>query len=280
MKLLLISPKKVYATERLVAESVKLDIQITMMDASELAQSNYDIDPANFDALYIRQAYLDFDRTASVEHLQGIISLAQKFQTTGKVVIDQTIAQGNLGLGKYEALMQLQKQGIAIPRTRFLSDATGPHFDFPVIAKWKYGFGAKHTYLLKTSNDLKKMEQKYPPAEIMIQEFVPADWEYKIITAGYRSLPVIIKLKTNHNKFLPDLSQHQTLSPREAPEVVALAEQASQILQRELAKVDILQAGDQFYVLEVNRWPGLQYFETITKHNAAADFLQYIQGRI
>jgi glutathione synthase/RimK-type ligase-like ATP-grasp enzyme len=296
MRLLLLSPKNVYATKRLALESRGLGIQLTTIDIAELMLQNYDIDPADFDALYIRQAYVDFKHQASDDHLQQIIGLAQRFKSLKKVVADESIAEGDLGAGKYEALLRLQEQGTNVPKTRLLNEAFGLNFsssdqdiakerlwqdlDFPFIAKWNYGFGARHTYLVKSMDDLQQIERKYPAAEILIQEFVPGEFEYKVITVGYKSLPVILKLKTNHNKFLPDLKQYEVLSQDNAsPELLRLmdlAEKSAKTLQRELAKVDILQAGEQLYVLEVNRWPGLQYFEKATKHNVAEEFLRYI----
>ena len=282
MRLLLLSPKNVYATRRLQEEALKQDTQITLIDVQGLVQAGYDIDPVSFDAFYIRQAYVDFNRQAAPEHLQKIIDLAQRFQAAGKKVIDRAIVSGDLGAGKYESLLRLKVQGISVPQTRLLSDSGS--MSFPEIAKWNYGFGAKHTYLLQTPHDLGSVRQKYPSHEILIQEFVPADFEYKVITIGYKSLPILLRVKIHASKFLPDLKQYQVLpvsdtSP-DLSEVIGIAERASRILRRELAKVDILQVGDRFYVLEVNRWPGLEYFEKTSKYNVAGDFLRYIQARL
>ena len=58
--------------------------------------------------------------------------------------------------------------------------------------------------------------------------------------------------------------------------IVYLAEQSSELLKRELAKVDILESAGKFYVLEVNRFPGLKSFEELTKFNVTAEFLRYL----
>lgn len=279
MKLLLISPQDVYATKRMVEEVDHQGIALTIMDIAELVERNYGIDPINFDALYIRQAYTEFQTRIPQNHLQGLVDLARRFQAAGKSVVDRTIAQGDIGRGKFEALQRLREQGMAIPQTRLLSAIPETELHFPLIAKWNYGFGAKHTYLIETLADLGPVRQKYASDQIMVQEFVRADFEYKAVTVGYKSLPVIIKLKTNHNRFLPDLNNYEALSAAAVPEVISLAEKAAQVLERELAKVDILEDGTgRLYVLEVNRWPGLWYFEQTTKYNVAASFLAYLGG--
>ena len=59
-------------------------------------------------------------------------------------------------------------------------------------------------------------------------------------------------------------------------ELTHLAEQSSRVLKRELAKVDILESRGKFYILEVNRFPGLKSFEEFTKYNATKEFLEYL----
>jgi glutathione synthase/RimK-type ligase-like ATP-grasp enzyme len=279
MKLLLISPKQAYTTMRLQEEAANQNIQLIVKDVRELIDLNYSVDPANFDALYIRQGYVDFERAAAAAHLQGLIGLARRFSEAGKVVVDNSVAEGDFGAGKYYALTRLREQGIAVPQTNLLSSLSITDINYPAIAKWNFGSGAKHTYLLKNFDDLKKVQDKYPAKEIIIQEFIPADFEYKVITVGFKSLPTVIKLNTNSNKFLPDLASHQVVPTSQVAEVVSLAEKASHILRRELAKVDVLESNGRLYLLEVNRWPGFRYFEEVTQLNVAEGFIKYIQKK-
>lgn len=264
MRLLLISPKPAYATRRLQAEVIKQDIELTLFDIKDLVARDFLIDPADFDAVFIRQAYPEFDR---------VINLAKQFTEAGKVVVDHSIAAGDIGLGKSTALNRLAEQGVIVPKP--VTETS-----FPLVAQWVYGFGGKHTYLVQNKNDLTKVKQLYSSEEIMFQEFIVAEFEYKVLTVGYKALPVIIKLKTNHNKFLPDFKKYEVISPASVPAVVELAEKSAKILKRELAKADILAVGNQYYLLEVNRWPGLRYFETMTEYNIASEFLSYIRARL
>ena len=274
--MLLVSPKKAYATKRLQEEAAALGIGLASTEIGELRRRNFQVDPADFDALYLRQAYTEFRQVVPESELEEIIGFAKKFKDAGKVVVDDSIASGDLGQGKYEALVRLQQEGAMVPKTVLLKDVPSEKISYPIIAKWNYGFGAKHAYLLKTADDLAKVAKKYSPDQILLQEFIPAGCEYKIITVGYRSLPVIIKVKTARGKFLPDLDNYEILSAAAAPEAVKLAETGAKVLKRELAKADILEANGRLYLLEVNRWPGLQYFEKAAKFNVAAEFLRYL----
>lgn len=274
MRLLLISPNNVYATERLTVEGEKMGFSVAAMEVKELGKINFDINLSDFDALFIRQAYLVGPQPT--KYLQAIINLAQKFQQAGKVVIDQNIGTGQLGRGKLKMLEKLEQQSIVIPKTSLLTQAEP---SYPFIAKWIYGFGSKHTYFVRSQVELEKIKSHYPIEELMAQEFVTAEYEYKVITTGYKSLPVVLKLATNR-EFLPDLKQVEVLPMSKAPAAVAVAEKSAKILGRELAKTDILEANGQLYVLEVNRWPGFQYFEKVSRFNVANEFLNYIKEKV
>lgn len=118
-----------------------------------------------------------------------------------------------------------------------------------------------------------------------MQEFIAADCEYKVITVGYKALPVILKFATHPITNRPDFNNYSVIGLNSAnkqssqiQEIVNFAEQSSLVLKRELAKVDILQKAEKFYILEVNRFPGLESFENLTKYNVAKDFLLYLQN--
>ncbi len=270
MPLLLISPTNAYATKRLQEEALLANVELQSFDVADLAKQSFNINPSNFSLLYVRQAY---------PYFREVIDLAEKFKAAEKPVVDAGIAEGDLGLGKLITLQKLQASGVSTPKTNFVSTLNQIDFKSPLIAKWNYGFGGKHTYLVKNPADLDSLTKKYPSEQLLLQEFIPAEFEYKLITVGYKALPLIIKLKTNHNKFLPDFSKYEILQLQNVPEVVSLAERAAKILGRELAKVDILEAGGKLYILEVNRWPGLQTFEKLSGYNVAQAFITHLNNR-
>jgi glutathione synthase/RimK-type ligase-like ATP-grasp enzyme len=173
---------------------------------------------------------------------------------------------------------------------------------YPYILKWVYGFGGQHVYLVRTKEDYNRVVQKYPLEELLVQEFIEAQYEYKVMTVGYTSLPVVLKIKTSGSSFRPDFKNYTVCHPEldsgssmndrtildssfrwndTTQKVVALAERAARVLGRELAKVDILedQRGNLF-VLEVNRWPGFQNFEKLTGYNVAGEFVRYLQKKL
>lgn len=276
MSILFISPKTTYFTERLLDEAAKANVAIENFNIQELADRGFEIDINRYDCLYPRFCYPYFEQT---------IELANKFISAGKKVVDAAIADGDVGLGKMETYEKLMKAGLPVPETRRLSDFPLSTFHFPLILKWTYGFGGKEVFLIKNAADLHRATELIPAEELLLQEFVPAEAEYKIITVGYEALPVVLKFKTDPKNWRPDFGSVSPLSLEgegrvrgndNLNKIVEAAEHSSRILNRELAKVDILESQGKFYVLEVNRWPGLKSFEQLTGYNAVKDFLQYL----
>ena len=79
--------------------------------------------------------------------------------------------------------------------------------DFPLILKWQYGFGSHHVFLVADSNRLEEIVSLYPKDELIVQEYVEADCEYKIITVGYKSLPLITKYTIHATQKVSDLDR-------------------------------------------------------------------------
>jgi glutathione synthase/RimK-type ligase-like ATP-grasp enzyme len=270
--ILCVSPKDAYVSRRLVEEANLIGIIVEIADVHELAAKNFDINIDLYDAIFVRQAY---------PHFKEVAALAKKFKVQGKVVVDANIVEG-IGQGKFEALQKLSSAKLSTPPTQLLSQTTVPHtlFAYPLVLKWIYGFGGEHTHLISSSGELEKIARQYSQNELMVQEFVEADYEYKVITLGYKSLPVVLKLGFNAHLIRPDYARCEVVSAETAESVVRLAETASKILGRELAKTDILEKDGVLYVLEVNRWPGLEVFEEYSGHNAAKDFVAYLKSRL
>lgn len=307
--ILVISSKTAYATERLVAEARSMGYEVSIMETAELAAVDFNINITPYSCLYVRDPYVK----GSPKYLPEIIELAKKFKQAGKKVVDANIADGKLGEGKWVDYQALEKAGLPIPET--LNYELGiknyafyvPHpsslIPPPYVLKWIYGFKAENVFLVQSQKDLEGILKKYPKEELLFQEYIKADFEYKVITVGYKSLPVVVRFEVRGSGFKLEHDKYEVIPSRhsEAPaeefqtkrvilhpsaalgiqddaiaRVVELAERASKALGRELSKVDILQKGNNLYILEVNRFPGLESFEKLTKYNATKKILQYL----
>ncbi len=288
----------------------------------------------------------------SPKYISHIIKLAKKFKAMGGRVVDGNIINGQIGLGKWFDYRQLLKSGLPIPKTVIasaseaisllnrlpcrLSDALktprNDKYGYPLILKWIYGMKAKGTFLIQNQEQFKKTVKLHPKNEWLVQEFIKARYEYKVICVGYKALPIILRFGINKNGFgvyfdsysvIPSVSDLSAVASAKVGEslkvnissnvkgslhspplsetkrkwgvgppwlagsetgrddmlkVVYLAEVASKLLGRELSKVDILEDHKgKFYILEVNRFPGLKSFEQLTGFNVAKEFVKYLK---
>lgn len=270
--ILLVSPKHVYATKRLIQEAAKAGAELEALDILELAKRQFKVDLNKYQTLFARQAY---------PYFQQIVRLAKDFKKFGKRVVDERIAEGDLGYGKMQNYATLKRAGLPIPKTRRLSNVGRRKNIFPCIIKWDYGFKGREVFLVRNQRQLANIEGKFLKKELLVQEFIPADYEYKVITVGYKSLPVVLRFAINPKTFRPDFANyrviHRPTANPSAARAVRLAEKSARILRRELAKVDLLEKDRKLYILEVNRWPGLKSFEEQTHYNAAGDFVAYLK---
>jgi glutathione synthase/RimK-type ligase-like ATP-grasp enzyme len=315
-----VSSKNLYAVERLLEEAKIMsrgvgstfgsNYELRIMDLKSLISCRFRIPMLKGDVLYIRNPYLN----GSPKYLPQIIKLAKKFKAKGGRVVDANITAGEIGKGKWEDYKQLKKAGLPIPRTTKIVDseqwsviskqkATDYPLrttHYPLILKWVYGMKAKGTFLIKNQKQLKKILSDFAKAssdahyqnhknwaqEWLVQEYIPAKYEYKVICVGYKALPVVLRFKFNtqlgrvdfdSNFFLSLEGEGRVRGNSKIKKLIEVAERASKLLGRELSKVDLLEdQKGKFYVLEVNRFPGLKSFEQLTQYNVIKEFLNYL----
>jgi glutathione synthase/RimK-type ligase-like ATP-grasp enzyme len=165
-----------------------------------------------------------------------------------------------------------------MPKTEIFSAANLKNF--PYMIKTTYGFGKKDVLPVQSRAELEAAAAKYRPEDLIWQKIINADYEYKVVTVGYQSVPQVLRLPTNKKEFRADMGNAQVFPAESCPQVVQLAELAAKVLGKELAKTDILEAESGLYILEVNRSPGLRSFEFLTGYNTFKDFVLYLKNKL
>ncbi len=288
-----ISSKNIYAAQRLLKEARIMNYELRILDVNDLLHLNFKTSLSKRDVLYIRNPYLK----GGPKYIPNIIKLAKEFRVRGGRVVDANITKGQIGKGKWVDYQMLKKAGLSIPRTLkyespFCQGFGGPvgimndDLNYPLILKWIYGMKAKGTFLIQNEEQFKKTVKLHPSNEWLIQEYIKAKYEYKIICVGYKALPVVLRFEFNTQLGRADFDSNSLLSLEgedrvrgnsKIKKLIEVAEKASKILGRELSKVDILEDhSGKLYVLEVNRFPGLKSFEQLTQYNVAKEFLNYL----
>jgi glutathione synthase/RimK-type ligase-like ATP-grasp enzyme len=269
MRLLLIAFKNSHGAIRLQEEVSKAGVDLVLYDPHELPGVFLEIDPADFDVLYIRQFYTE-DRAVT-----EILDLAKRFKAGGKRVIDSVLAEDDYAKSnKFQNLEILSNANFPVPQSVRLSDID--QLQYPLVIKWQYGFGGKHIYYIEEKNQLDIVTKEFPENELFAQEFIPAKYEYKVYCIGYKSLPFILQYKINPITRVSDLDVVKIIPKDELPYLVGIAERASRILGREISKVDVLETERGLVVLEVNRCPGGKVYEEATGQEYFKALLDYL----
>lgn len=267
MKILLISPNNVYATNRLKEEALKQAITIEQFSVKDLVQNNLTINPKNYDLLYVRFAY---------PYFQEIFNLIEKFREASVRVVDDVASVFELDPNKLADGEKLFAAGISTPKTFAFAEIG--KLSFPFILKTKFGFGKKEVFLVNNETEVEKVLENFNSEELLAQEFIQADAEYKVICTGYKSVEKVLKFKTLKDSFGIDNKNFAVLDKAEHRGVVGLVENGSKVLGKQLSKADVLESNGKYYVVEINRSPGFQSFEKLSGENIAEKFITYLKN--
>lgn len=170
---------------------------------------------------------------------------------------------------KLSQMARLARAGMPIPKTVYLPsrhyvtnydylvDTLGEHFIFKAID----GSTGNDNFLVKSKSQLEKIIAEYGERSFIAQSFVPNDSDLRFLIVGNELKLIIKRMRKDDSTHLNNTSQgaDSALVPiAEFDEsVVTLALKAAEIMNREIAGVDIMLESNtgKPYVLEVNASP-------------------------
>jgi len=232
-----------------------------------------------YDGLVVRTFY---------PYISEALTIARLFRDAGKVVMDQSLTDEGYAVSKMHDHLVMAQHGIPNPRTWQLFnprqvEAQAEQLTYPCLLKGVHGARGEHIYLIQNAEQLQRRLWHYPCGELMLQEYLPAEEDYRLLVIGYQSLPVMVSRKPQKGDFRTNYSVGGRFVGRkldEFPGFKELSEAAARALRREFTGVDIRMKGDQPMVLEVNRQPDFEGFERATKFDVASEVVKYIQKRL
>ncbi|HQZ21030.1 MAG TPA: ATP-grasp domain-containing protein [Thermoflexales bacterium] len=215
--------------------------------------------------------------------ISEFLTVARLFHRAGKRVIDTSLTDEGYAVSKMHDYVLLAQAGVPVPRTWQIANLAqveeiAAGLGYPCILKGAHGSYGLHVHRVNHADGLREVFGKYPPGELMLQEFLPDEGDFRVICLGYTALPVLIHRQPPPGDFRVNAEVGGTAIARRAedyPEICAIAQQAARALRREFAGVDIHLQNGQPRVLEVNRRPGFEQFETVTGYDVAGAALRY-----
>lgn len=227
---------------------------------------------------------LFFRRVGENRNLAFILSSIAKKR--GTLYLDKVYEKTNEA-SKLKQTAILALNGISVPKTFFSSVYTEnsvrsaeKFIGFPMvikISKSKKGLGV---FLANNKKEVLEIIQKESTEEIIIQEFIPNNFDYRILVLG-NSIGCIIKRERpdkknefRNNVYLGATETFLKLNTLDK-KIKNEAIRAAKIANIQIAGVDmIVGANNQTYVFEVNRSPAFTFDEKISNElNALAEYL-------
>ena len=171
---------------------------------------------------------------------------------------------GNTNSKLYE-MWRLWEKDVPVPKTaygtpKFLGEClTGP-FENRAVLKSVRGTKGRNNHFVQSPVEIYKIIEENPESEYILQEYIPSEGDYRIITLDYEpyyaAFFVNRKIYWRNNSDSHGLKRTIKIDELD-PEIVAIAKAASQAVRRRFAGVDIItnKENGKSYVLEVNHTP-------------------------
>lgn len=215
------------------------------------------------------------------------LTVARLFRDAGKVVVDTSLTDEGYALSKMHDYVLLSRAGVAVPKTYQCADPEraeryAESLGYPCVLKAVFGSEGRNVFKADSRRQFRKILWRRRAGEFMVQEFLPAEVDYRVITVGYRALPVMVRRKPQPGEFRTNFDFKEevvSLPTDEYPDMKEIAERAARTLRREFSGVDIRYRGDEPTILEANRRPGFKGFEEATGYDVAGAFIEYVRDR-
>ncbi|HBI47844.1 MAG TPA: hypothetical protein DDX93_03895 [Smithella sp.] len=288
MKILWLDWRDHPTSQRLLEEAIKSQIEIEVCEIQEISlitntnqiglfKNNRNL-INDFDALVVRNFY---------PYVSEALTIARLFKDAGKTVMDEGLTNEGYAMSKMHDYLLLAKAGLPVPRTfqtfnRSEVEELAETIGYPCVLKGVHGGLGQHVFKINTVFQLRRTLAQYPDGELVLQEYIDAVEDYRVITIGFKAVPLFVSRHPRPGDFRTNFALEGEGAPHPLsamPVLATLAEQASRLLKREFSGVDLRIKKDKPLILEVNRRPGFDGFELATKLNIAQMVLQYISAK-
>lgn len=278
-----------YAVGRMQQAADQLGIQFAAREINDL-QFRIGTASGIFDGaakVDLRQQYDVLVARTFFPRISEALTVARLFKDAGKAVIDQSMTDQGYVVSKMHDYLLLAEQGIPVPRSLQVCgwddvQREAEQLGYPCVLKAVHGSYGNHVYLANDVKELRRKWQRYPMGDLILQEYLPAAEDFRIIVIGYQAVPVFVGRRPRPGDFRTNFElggASECYAGADFADWLRLAEQAARALRREFAGVDLRVHDGHPMILEVNRRPSFQNFEQTTGYDIAGAFLQYVRQR-
>ena len=190
---------------------------------------------------------------------------------------------------KMKQTFTLAFNDVSVPKTYY-----SPYYDnekiqraieflkLPVIVKLSRSNRGKGVFLARSEEEVQRI-LKDVDREAIIQEFIPNEFDYRILVLGGSAAIAEKRIHSEKEEFRNNVSlgaKEEFIEISEIPErIIKLAQIAAKVGNIQVAGVDIVSSGEESYVLEINRTPAFTHTGESSEIKQLANFLIQCEGK-
>lgn len=256
-----------------------IDIYVTREDRkSILVEKEYTTIP-NF-VIPRMGSNITLYQTAVLRHLERL----------GSLLVNGSEAISN-AKDKLYTMQILAQANIPTPRTMLAKDPVNIEYiekriGFPVVVKTLSGMHGKGVYLAENPSNFEQLidmvMEVNDKANLIIQEFIShaAGTDIRVFLIGGKIVGAM-KRKSSDGDFRANITRGGSPQPIDLDsDAEFLAIQSSNIMNLDIAGVDLLIDKEGFRICEINSAPGFQGLEKATGLNIAAEIVHFVEQKI
>ncbi len=150
---------------------------------------------------------------------------------------------------------------------------------FPIVIKLTDKERGEGVFLARDTKKLAQILKKNKEQEIILQEFLDNDFDYRILVLGHKTRLGETRTRTDKREFRNNACKggKEEFFPAEkvSSDMKKISEQSSRIMNIQVCGVDIIRSREgKLYVIEVNFSPGFTLDKKMDELNQAADYLK------
>ena len=236
---------------------------VDVFDISTVPEEDFVAQPqiqalAEYDLVYYRSGLTPEENATKIIALEAFLSTLP-IKTVNLHYTKHPIASSKI----YEA-QQAEKYGLKVPTSIYSNpkniSEVSPHLALPFILKTDQGTHGTGVHLIKDAEAFIKVTQSYPNQQLLIQEFIPHDFEYRVHALAGEAIG-IYKKSPPTGDFRSNVSQGGQMliaDQQYTPELTQLTNGLFSIFDFEIFVADFMLNKDtgEFYFTEINLNPG------------------------
>ena len=187
----------------------------------------------------------------------------------------------------------LERAGLPVPKTIFSdqlsSDFIAKELEFPLVVKEDRSRQGRNVFLLEDKQALEKFiannkvaQKSLDTPSYHFQEFIPADYDIRVIVIGGKVVGAIKRQSRNPSEFRHNISLGGIASEMSiSAEMERMAILAAKSLNFEFGGADFItnKKTGEVYILEVNRSPGFEGFISATGIDVPHVLMQFFLSK-